>query len=87
MKKQFMPYRVLEVDFIEPVSDIHLEKAALIDMDGNSARFRFNRFDTSASELIVALAKQYKVKDIRVEEPEIETIVREIYQRPKDIPH
>jgi hypothetical protein len=36
--------------------------------------------EPSASELIVELAGKYKVRDISVEEPEIEAIVREIYR-------
>jgi ABC-2 type transport system ATP-binding protein len=52
-----------------------------MERDGRRARFRFNRWQISASELITELAQKYPVKDISVEEPEIETIVREIYER------
>ena len=48
-------------------------------LEGRTARYRFNRHQVSASELIVALAGRYAVQDISVEEPDIEAIVREIY--------
>jgi ABC-2 type transport system ATP-binding protein len=81
MKETLMPYRVLEVEFAEPAPRIDLPDTELLEVDENCARLRFNRHKVSASELIVALAGRYPVKDISVEEPEIEAIVRGIYQR------
>lgn len=81
MKERFMPYRVLVVEFAERAPDIELEGTELIKRDGNQAYFRFNRHEVSASELIIELARQHKIKDISVDEPEIEAIVREIYKR------
>ena len=37
-----------------------------------------------ADELIVALASRYELKDVTVSEPELETIIREIYVRGLD---
>jgi ABC-2 type transport system ATP-binding protein len=45
------------------------------------ARYRFDRRQVSASALITTLAARYPLKDISVEEPEIEEIVRGLYQR------
>ncbi|MEE9616923.1 MAG: hypothetical protein V3T90_07950, partial [Anaerolineae bacterium] len=57
-----------------------MDRAELVECDGRQARFRFNRWQISASELITELAQRYPLKDISIEEPEIETIVREIYE-------
>ena len=81
LKMRFTPYRVLVVDFADTVADIEMDRAELVECDGRQARFRFNRWQISASELITELAQRYPLKDISVEEPEIETIVREIYER------
>ncbi len=81
LKKRFTPYRVLVVDFADTVADIEMDRAELVECDGRRARFRFNRWQISASELITELAQRYPLKDISIEEPEIETIVREIYER------
>ncbi len=81
MKKRFTPYRVLVVDFADGVAGVEIDRAELIERNGRQARFRFNRWQVSASELITELAQQYPVRDISIEEPEIEAIVREIYKR------
>ncbi|MDY6875782.1 MAG: ATP-binding cassette domain-containing protein [Chloroflexota bacterium] len=81
MKEQIMPYRVLVVDFADNVPHIEIDQAELMERKGWRSRFRFDRRQVSASELITALAQKYPVKDISIEEPEIETIVREIYER------
>ena len=82
MKERFTPYRVLVVDFADSLADIQMDRAERVERDGRRARFRFNRWQVSASDLITELAQKYPVKDISVEEPEIEAIVREIYERP-----
>lgn len=81
IKERFTPYRVLVVDFAEGVSEVKTARAELMEREGQRARFRFNRQHISASELITELAQQHRVRDISVEEPEIEEIVRKIYER------
>jgi ABC-2 type transport system ATP-binding protein len=81
IKERFAPHRLLKVDFIEQASDIQIKGAELVECTGQKACYQFDRHQVSASELIVALAKRHKIKDISVEEPEIEAIVREIYIR------
>jgi ABC-2 type transport system ATP-binding protein len=81
IKEQFAHHRELIVDFAEGVSEVKSDRAELVEREGQRVRFRFNRNQVSASELITELAGQYQVRDISVEEPEIEEIVRKIYQR------
>ena len=81
MKERFMPYRVLVVDFADSAAEVEMDRAELVERDGRRARFRFNRWQVSASELITELTQKVPVKDISVEEPEIEAIVRKIYER------
>lgn len=81
MKERFTPYRVLVVDFADGETDVKIDLAELMEYKDWQARFRFDRRKVSASELIVELAGKYRVRDISVEEPEIEAIVREIYKR------
>jgi ABC-2 type transport system ATP-binding protein len=81
IKEQFAHYRELIVDFVDGVSEVKSDRAELVEREGQRVRFRFNRSQVSASELITELAGKYRVRDISVEEPEIEEIVRKIYQR------
>jgi ABC-2 type transport system ATP-binding protein len=80
MKERIMPYRVLVVDFADNVPHVEIDQAELMERTGRRSRFRFDRRQISASELITALAQKYPVKDISIEDPEIEAIVREIYE-------
>jgi len=80
MKEQLAPHRTLVVDFTQTVGAIELDHTELVTHDGHQARFRFDRRQISASQLITELAARYPVKDISVEDPEIEAIVREIYE-------
>ena len=75
-----MPYRVLVVDFADNAPHVEIDQAELVERKGRQARFRFDRRQVSASELVIQLAQKYPVEDISVEEPEIEAIVREIYE-------
>ncbi len=79
IKEQYSPFRVLVVDFSDEVPEGELDQADLVALEGRTARYRFNRHEVSASELIVELAGRYAVKDISVEEADIKSIVREIY--------
>jgi ABC-2 type transport system ATP-binding protein len=81
MKEQLAPYRVLVVDFGGQAPPVHIEGVEPIDDDGRRVRLRFDRRRTSASALITELAGRFPIKDISVEEPEIEEIVRGLYQR------
>lgn len=80
MKERIMPYRVLVVDFADNVPHVEIDQAELMERKGRRSRFRFDRRQVSASELITGLAQRYPLKDISIEEPEIETVVREIYE-------
>ena len=81
MKERFLPYRELVVDLPESVSDVVVDQVKLIETDGRQARFRFDRRQVSAPDLIAELVRNHPVKDVSVVNPEIETIVREIYER------
>ena len=48
--------------------------------DGPRRWLRFNRADTTAADLIAAVAARYRVRDLSIEEPEIEEIIRRIYE-------
>jgi len=41
---------------------------------------RFRRDETTAAELIAAVSARYRIRDLTIEEPEIESIVRRLYE-------
>ncbi len=52
--------------------------------DGPRRWLRFNRTETTASELIAAVAARYRLRDLTIEEPEIETIIRLLYESARE---
>jgi len=73
--------RTLVVDLAEPGPPLQVDGAQVTRVEGPRQWLRFRRDDVSASELLNRVTNQVDVRDLSVEEPDIETIVREIYAR------
>ena len=73
--------RTLVVDLAEPRPPLEVVGAVVTQVDGPRQWLRFRRDDVSASELLGRVTSQVDVRDLSVEEPDIESIVREIYAR------
>ncbi len=81
MRAQYGTQRTLVVEFEEETPDFSAAHATLTKTEGRKKWFVFNRFETSPSTLIANISTQYPILDLAVEEPEIESIVRTIYQQ------
>ena len=82
IKERFGKHRTLVAD-LEPngaVADIEVEGAELVRREGSRIWLRFNRDELSASELITRVSTRFPIRDLTVEEPEIEGIIARIYQ-------
>jgi ABC-2 type transport system ATP-binding protein len=77
---RFGAKRELVVDVAENYPTLHVEGAELVDYDGVRATFQFDRATVTASELIGRISAQYRIQDLSVREPEIESTIRRIYQ-------
>ena len=75
--------RTLVVDLAEPGPPLAVEGAEVTKVEGPRQWLRFRREEVSASDLLALVTAQVAVRDLSVEEPDIETIVREIYARPR----
>ncbi|MGH8977138.1 MAG: ABC transporter ATP-binding protein, partial [Acidimicrobiia bacterium] len=71
--------RTLVVDLVEPAPPIVVDDAEVVKTDGPRQWLRFRRDATTAAELIAEVARHYALRDLTVEEPAIEDIVRRIY--------
>ena len=80
LRQRFGQQRTLVVDFDQEVNGIQIENAAVVRHEGPRIWLRFNRTTTTAAALIAELAAHYRIRDLTVEEPEIEGVVREIYE-------
>ena len=80
LKKRYGKTRMLIVDLAQAYSDIQLEEVDLTRRDGNRIWLAFDRDTISASEVIAQLTARYEIQDLTISEPEIEEIVRRIYE-------
>ena len=75
--------RVLVVDLVDPTPELHgIPGATLLSSEGEGLRQRLS-FDaelTTAAEVLGAVSGHATVRDLSVEEPDIEDVVRRIYQ-------
>lgn len=77
---RFGAKRELVVDVAEPYPTLDVEGAELVEYDGVRATFQFERATVTASELIGRISARYRIQDLSVREPEIESTIRRIYQ-------
>jgi ABC-2 type transport system ATP-binding protein len=80
LRTRFGRQRTLVVDLDEPANGLQVPKAELVRREGPRVWLRFDREATTAAALIAAVAARYRVRDLTVEEPAIEGIVRGIYE-------
>ncbi|MDQ6670174.1 MAG: ATP-binding cassette domain-containing protein [Chloroflexota bacterium] len=73
--------RTLVVDLADDVpGPVQIRGASEVRADGPRRWLQFNRLETTAAELIAEAARRYPLRDLTIEEPAIETIVRRIYE-------
>jgi ABC-2 type transport system ATP-binding protein len=73
--------RTLVVDLADPAADLAVPGAELLRREGPRAWLAFDREAVTAAELIGAVVARCPVRDLTVEEPEIEDVVRTIYEQ------
>ena len=55
--------------------------AEILERQDDVVRIRFTRSRVSAAALISELSARYPVRDVRVQEPDIEDVIRAVYGR------
>jgi ABC-2 type transport system ATP-binding protein len=80
LRTRFGRQRTLVVDLDEPANGLAIANAELVRREGPRVWLRFDREATTAAALIAEVAARYRVRDLTVEEPAIEGIVRGIYE-------
>ena len=78
LKERYGRERVLVVDLVESLPPLRVDGGRVIRVDGPRQWIAFER-GTSAAALTAAVAAQAPLRDLTVEEPDIEDVVRRIY--------
>ena len=80
LRESYGPERTLVVDLEEPGPPLDVAGARVVRVDGPRQWLAFRRSEISAAELTAAVAARAPLRDLAIEEPEIEDIVRRIYE-------
>lgn len=80
MVQKFGSVRSLMIEFEEPIADFQVENAQLTKSEGNRKWFSFHRTKVTPMELIRFIGDKYPIHDIEIIEPDIEGIVRNLYE-------
>ena len=83
IKQHYGGHRVLTADLADNCADVDVRMpgVTVVAREGHRIRMEFDRARVRADELIVKLAEHCELRDVTIEEPELEAIIRQIYQR------
>ena len=75
------PYRRLQVDFFEAHTDVDVDipGAKVLQQEHYRVTYEFDRNKLTAAELIQAVSLRHPIRDLALEEPNIEDIIRHVY--------
>jgi len=80
LRARFGGQRKLIVDFAEVYQNYAIPGANITEHKGQRVTYSFDRTVISASELIQRLSNRYRIQDLGVREPDIESTIRRIYE-------
>jgi len=80
LKNRFGSKRELVVEFAETYVNADIDGAVIVKRQGNRVTYQFSRDLLTASELIGRISILYRIQDLEVRDPEIETTIRRIYE-------
>jgi len=79
LRDRYGTHRTLVVTFFDDEPEVAIEDAEVESREGRVVRLRFDRRRVSAELLIRRVADRYRVSDVSILEPDLESIIRRIY--------
>jgi ABC-2 type transport system ATP-binding protein len=79
LQRQFGGQRRLIIDFEETPLSLEIEGANIVAQNGSRVTFEIHK-DTRVPDVIALISRNYSIRDLSVEEPEIESTIRRIYE-------
>jgi ABC-2 type transport system ATP-binding protein len=83
---RYVAHRTLVVDLTEPGPRIEVEGAEVVRVDGPRQWLQFRRDEVSAADLVARVAQVAPVRDLTIEEPDVEDVVKRIYRGERELP-
>lgn len=81
IRSRFVTQRRLDVTFAENMNIAPIENVTVNDLENNKKRFVFETGSVQVNDLMNRLLSEYNVRDINISEPDIESIIRNIYNK------
>ena len=72
------PYKTLVVEYYDEAAPEHA-RCEMIEHEGNIAKYKFMKQETTAAEIIADLSKEKNIKDVSIEEAGIDDIIKIAY--------
>lgn len=79
IRRQYGTTRQLDVEFAGREEIAPIERVEVKSLDGNKKRFIFENGEVAINELMNHILSNYRVRDLNISEPDIESIIRKIY--------
>jgi ABC-2 type transport system ATP-binding protein len=80
LRERFGGERELVVDLSDDYDDVCVDGATVVSREGRRVTYRFGADGLTASELIARISAHFRINDLSVREPDIESTVRRIYE-------
>lgn len=80
LKKNFTSKNMLIVHFEDEPASLQISNAQLVRHQGKKVWLEYDPHIVSAASLISDVSQQYPIVDLSVAEPELETVIRKIYE-------
>lgn len=82
VKRGYVSSRIIEAEFESLPVELKLPNTVITDSENNALKkiISFNTNEVSVNELMTALMSTHNIKDISIQEPEIDAIIRDIYE-------
>lgn len=79
-KERYGTERTVVVDLVETVEPLRIDRAQVAKVDGPRQWITFDRRERTAAEVVADIVAEAPIRDLSVEEPEIEDLVRRVYR-------
>ena len=79
IKEEYGTHRTLVLTFAEPPADPALSGAEIVSNERGMVHYRFDRRRVRADQLIREATQRFELRDLTIEEPDLESIIRRIY--------
>jgi ABC-2 type transport system ATP-binding protein len=80
LKEQYSPLRRIRATLLENTKEFSIEGAESIEVDGNTWTVMFDPSKTAAYTMVERLAQKLRLKDISIEEEDIDEIIASMYR-------